>query len=119
MADIDSVSRQCSSKLTFSEACLAFPEQRLIILFKVRVEVQLLRILQCLSYEYLKRSFSLLPFLFSYLTVVLQVSLLPKGFSRNFTFTEQEGTGEVARITLPPYLFQEQGIMLIFLNNYR
>jgi len=59
--------------------------------------------------EYLKRSYSPFQFLFFYLSAVLQVSLLPKGYPRNFTFTEQEGTGEVARITLPPYLFQEQG----------
>ena len=46
---------------------------------------------------------------FHYLTVVLQVSLVPKGFSGNFSFTEQQDTEELARITLPPNLFQEQG----------
>jgi len=45
--------------------------------------------------------------------IVLQVSLLPKGYTRKFSFTGQEGTEEVARITLPPYLFQEQDSVVV------
>jgi len=45
--------------------------------------------------------------------IVLQVSLLPRGYSGNFTFTEQEDFEDVARITLPPSLFQEQDIVVV------
>ncbi|XP_022804293.1 adhesion G-protein coupled receptor D1-like [Stylophora pistillata] len=38
--------------------------------------------------------------------IVLQVSLVPRGYHRSFTFTGAVDLDEVARITLPSYLFQ-------------
>ena len=40
---------------------------------------------------------------------VIQVSLVPKGYDKNFTFAEEDDTDEVARIIIPSYLFQNQG----------
>lgn len=38
--------------------------------------------------------------------IVLQVSLVPKGYRQNFTFTGAKGVDEETRITLPSFLFQ-------------
>jgi len=45
--------------------------------------------------------------------IVLQVSLVPKGYQRNFTFTEEDYDDEVARITLPSHLFQNQSTVVV------
>lgn len=58
--------------------------------------------------KYLHR-YSPFPLFFYFYLAVLQVSLVPKGYSRNFTFTEEDDTKEVARITLPSFLFHKQG----------
>ena len=47
--------------------------------------------------------------LFYFQFVVLQVSLVPKGYRQNFTFTGAKGLDEETRITLPPFLFQTKG----------
>ena len=47
--------------------------------------------------------------LFYFQFVVLQVSLVPKGYRQNFTFTGAKGLDEETRITLPSFLFQTKG----------
>ena len=48
-------------------------------------------------------------FVFHSVLKVIQVTLVSKGYTQNFTFTKEDGEDEVARITLPSYLFQNQG----------
>ncbi|XP_078355773.1 adhesion G protein-coupled receptor L4-like, partial [Oculina patagonica] len=45
--------------------------------------------------------------------IVLQVSLVQKGYTGNFTFTEEDDTEEVARITLPSSLFHKQDTLVV------
>ena len=45
----------------------------------------------------------------SFLHIVLQVALVPKGDPNNFTFSGEGDAEKLAKITLPSYLFQNQG----------
>ena len=44
-----------------------------------------------------------------FLSLVIHVSLVPKGYVDNFTFSGEDNFEEVAKITLPSYLFRNQG----------
>ena len=46
---------------------------------------------------------------FFFWSLVIHVSLVPKGYANNFTFSGEDNLGEVAKITLPSYLFRNQG----------
>lgn len=48
-------------------------------------------------------------FLHFFLSLVIHVSLVPKGYANNFTFSGEDNFEEVAKITLPSYLFRNQG----------
>ena len=44
-----------------------------------------------------------------FLSLVIHISLVPKGYADNFTFSGEDNFEEVAKITLPSYLFRNQG----------
>ncbi|CAH3026764.1 unnamed protein product, partial [Porites evermanni] len=44
---------------------------------------------------------------------VLYTSLVPKGYANNFTFSEEDNFEEVAKITLPSYLFRNQDTIVV------
>ena len=50
---------------------------------------------------------------------VLYTSLVPKGYANNFTFSEEDNFEEVAKITLPSYLFRNQGNVVQGTNQLR
>ncbi|CAH3166343.1 unnamed protein product [Porites lobata] len=45
--------------------------------------------------------------------IVIHVSLVPKGYANNFTFSGEDNFEEVAKLTLPSYLFRNQDTTVV------